>query len=83
LTLRNKIFVYVRVNSSTGAALVSFNGGAWTRLTDYETLPPGDYQVLLSQAVEDGAFETARFDRLSGRTWVLNKLVWSELKEPQ
>jgi hypothetical protein len=83
ITLRNKAIVLVRINRTTGEALVSFSGATWTKLAEKAAVPTGDYQVLLAQSVTDGAFETARFDRISGRTWVLSDLVWTELAVPQ
>jgi hypothetical protein len=82
-TLRNKNIIYLRVNRSTGMAQVSF-GDDWQKLPEKGTAPPqGDYQVLLAQDPDDGDFAAIRFDRSSGKTWVLDSLAWLEMKEPQ
>ena len=74
-------WILIRYNEKTGEAWLADNG-QWRSLADEQRLPEAQYRITLVAARQDQkGYVAGRINRMTGKTWWLNKNRWVEVTE--
>lgn len=77
---RSGDWILLRYHRRDGTTWLA-DGGDWRLLKEQQTLPPGDYQVLVHRADQDSkGYVAVRIDRTTGHSWWLKDTYWQEYR---